>query len=188
MGTSNIIQYISDPVLNQKNALDTVCSTIHCNAVIVLQRGTHYCRANGVIGRYAAWCRPLYGVYSCVKRNSRGFVLQSRRRCQALCSHEAASGLGPKLYTHRYLCVQILQRVFSITWHAFESHCSNHTFLSTKVRYFQWTRCKVKESWIHHREPYFLEVSFQFRYLGVEEKRHIPAQQSVSRSKSSNKR
>jgi hypothetical protein len=54
MGTSNIIQYISEPNLNQKNAVDTKCPKIHCNAVIVLQRGTDYCRANEVIVRYAA--------------------------------------------------------------------------------------------------------------------------------------
>jgi hypothetical protein len=117
MGTSNTIRYFSDPILNQKNLVDTTCSKIHRNAIIVLQRGTHCCGADGVIGRYAAWCRPLYGVYSCLKRNSRGFVLQSRRRCQALCSHETASGLLLKLYTLRYLCAQNLQVVFSVTWH-----------------------------------------------------------------------
>lgn len=54
MGTSNIIQYISDPILNQKNAVDTRSSKIHSNEVIVLQHGTQYCRAKGDFGRYAA--------------------------------------------------------------------------------------------------------------------------------------
>lgn len=151
ISTSSIIEYISDPILNQKNAVDTKCSKIYCNAVIDLRRGTQYCRAKGVIGRYVAWCSPLYGVYSCVKRNSRGFVLQSRRRCQALCGHDAAIGLRLKLYTLRYFCAQILQRFFSVTWHVFKSHCSYHTFRSTKVRYLLWTRCKVTESRIRRQ-------------------------------------
>lgn len=117
MGTSNIIQYMSDPILNQKNAVNTMCSITQRKTVIVLQRGTDYSRAKWVFGRYAAWCPPLYGVCSCVKRNSKSFVLLSRRRCQALCSHEAASGLHQKLYNLLYLCAQILQVFFIVTWH-----------------------------------------------------------------------
>ena len=109
--------HVSEPILNQTIAVYTMCSRIHCNAVIVLQRGTYYCRANGVFGRYTAWCRPLSGFYSCEKRNSRGFVLQGRGRCQSLCGQEAASGLRQKLHALCYLFAQILQGVFSVNWH-----------------------------------------------------------------------